>query len=187
MDDSTKEFIKLLEEALTNESLIDKIAEKVAAKCAKVERMPLVEVWENGLSRAELSLAQDVKLERVVELYPLSRKEIKIVVDRIKTSGFKDRLGFENIRKFVIEQLGDDELMSRLATIQKSREIPALREKARCGQVFTDCGAVHGCGQPYHCGPDFYCSAQKECGWRFEFWPCVSSEIHCAKHDHSLD
>jgi len=185
--DSTKEIIALLEEVLANEALIDKIADRVAARCAKPERVPLEQVWEKALSRAELNLADDINLERIVELYPLSSKEIEMVVDRIKTSGFKERLSLEIMRKFVIEQLGDNELLNRLAAIQRTRKMPAISEKAGCSQMFKDCGAIHGCGQPYYCGPDYYCSFPFECGWRFEAWPCFSSDIQCAKHSgHSV-
>ena len=159
------EILEIVTQVLKNDDLIDALSKKVAQNLSD---KTLDQVWKNEMANAKISLSSDVDLKKIADLYPLSSSEVKDVVSSLKSK----KANYEQISAAILVSLGKKELASRLDVIKGDSRI-ANAQKANCGQ-------------PYHCGPDFYCGAQYECGWRFEFWPCVSSEIHCAHHDHDL-
>lgn len=176
-NESMDTLVRLLEEALGNEKVIDKIAERVADRfCGRGRgrRAPDIRtVWESSLDKAGLKLDEKTTLENVVKLYPLSGKEIEDVVGHIKTSRFEGKLDIKNLRKFVIEKLGDNELGRRLAAAGPyptpyPRPYPGPEP---CGSYFAtpcvperyDCGAHFYCGRLVDCGSPFTCGLTYDC------------------------
>lgn len=144
------------------------------------------DIWKKHFDPFLLELDQDVAIETLAALYPLSETEIISIVGYLNTNHPEGKISYDAIGASILHLLEKEELALRLDVMRMSAE-NLQDEMFACAAAKDACGHPHQCGQPYECGPDFACGTPFECSTPFEIVPCVSSEIHCAHHDHNMD
>lgn len=181
-------LVEALATAFQDKNMADAFLGKLSSTDAAGNPVNGDSIWQQQLDAVDLPLSADVDTENLATLYPLSEAEIGAVVRMLKAEHARNpvEVSPDIIGKAIIIQLGSNLLAGRLEAMRAMAHYPA-GEAYACAAAYDNCGARHNCGQPFHCGPDFHCGTPFECGTRFELVPCVSSEIHCAHHDHNID
>ncbi|MCP4631580.1 MAG: hypothetical protein GY855_01545 [candidate division Zixibacteria bacterium] len=117
-NESMDKLVGLLEQALSNEEVIGKIAEKVAFRMgAPRAEVPVTQFWKENLDKAGIDLEEGCTPERIVELYPLAHQEIEGVANQIKTEKFTGQLNLDILKGHIVKFLGDKALIDRVAGI----------------------------------------------------------------------
>ena len=110
-------LVELLTDLLTSEKIVDAITQKVANRLESrgilSGEMKAAQFWEKKLKQSGLKLQKTCSVAKIVELFPLTEDEIEAVIVRIRTSKLDKGLDYALLKKFIIEQLGDDVLMFR--------------------------------------------------------------------------